>query len=57
MNKYCGMIYLYEGEMASKNEFEKNMNEIPLFVSSSQLNVLPSTPKAMLSQEAISNKV
>ena len=33
--------------MANKNEFEKNMNEIPLFVSSSQLNVLPNTLKAM----------
>ena len=43
--------------MANKNEFEKNMNEIPLFVSSFQLNVLPNTLKAMLSQEVISNKV
>ena len=44
--------------MTNKNEFEKNTNEIrPLFVSSSQLNVLPNTLKAMLSQEAISNKV
>ena len=43
--------------MANKNEFEKNVIEIPLFVSSSQLNVLSNTLKAMLSQEAISNKV